>query len=545
MSLVGGVRQNIRNYDFKYTFDKSRKNWIQSGFPHVASLVNIVANIPYDRYVYHGDIVYSFEGLPNEVPKDFDIENHDPHPIIRNDTFSVKGNNSLGYRFFGGICFELLNDAYPNTNLYDFVDPTSDIDIVVLARIPDQRESSKTYKQLSNDYIKTNQFSEIDTTKHLVVKPSLEEPNLEPYLNPYFRDMSDFIFEEMLTQLNLLNLNVIHSVPFDIDDEYPTIVDSVKNDELGYRIENILNSNAKLIRYVDSDLKTLRIQIVLKIVVDGEEITDHLLEFLITVTSVDNYDFHHKTLKLTIPESQRQINIDKINQLISDNLSAYKVREEEVYDEGARRHKPINHITRFIYLLDLLKNNDNLISDQSLILFALNKYILPSYIYYKVINNNFSLDSINTIDIICAFYTVFRSMCANFEKSKIYNLINKTITPDEEKQCYNSLMTLFKMNASPFRKNISKQLTLSQQKKKKKESRMLDEINEHKRMIKNTYKLDDDPNPFSWEDSSNSSDKNRAYDNVAKNKKTYRKQKRKTQKRNKKRTRRVRRNFRK
>ena len=29
MSLVGGLRTNIRDYDFKYTMDNNRKNWIK------------------------------------------------------------------------------------------------------------------------------------------------------------------------------------------------------------------------------------------------------------------------------------------------------------------------------------------------------------------------------------------------------------------------------------------------------------------------------------------------------------------------------------
>ena len=77
----------------------------------------------------------------------------------------------------------------------------------------------------------------------------------------------------MLLKLNELSLSFENSVEFDIN-EYDGIDNEVKKEELGYKVIDIANSNAKLIRYLDRDEKTLRIQIVLKIIVDGESIID-------------------------------------------------------------------------------------------------------------------------------------------------------------------------------------------------------------------------------------------------------------------------------
>jgi hypothetical protein len=304
MNLIGGLRKNIREYDFKYTYDNTRRNWIKSVFPFVETLVNIVANIPYNTYTYKGDIVYTFCGeIENDDNNDDKLSistiEEIKEEIIKNDTFTLDKNNSVNYTFFGGICFELLNDAYPNVNLYDFVDPTSDIDIVIttiISKLPDN--VSEVTSELNKIYSK---YYKLNIKVNLVVINTLEDPNLEPYLNPYFEHLSDFIFNQMLLKLNETPLNFENSISFDID-EYDAIVSDVKNERLGYKVEDIKNSNAKLVRYLDSDLKILRIQIILKVVVDGETIIDHLLEFLIN-DSIKTYEPYDKHI-ITIPEKK-------------------------------------------------------------------------------------------------------------------------------------------------------------------------------------------------------------------------------------------------
>jgi hypothetical protein len=191
------------------------------------------------------------------------------------------------------MCFELLNDVYPNVNLYDFVDPTSDIDIQISFEM--NKDQQKIIQTKNYQLIKDNKrYSDMFTNLYLVVNPTITEPDIPPYLNPYFEDVSNFIFNHMLVNLNELSLSVENSVPFDIN-EYGDIDNKVKKEELGYRVIDIANSNAKLIRYLDRNEKTLRIQIVLKIMVGSESIIDHLLEFLITI---NRYEEETYSLKL-------------------------------------------------------------------------------------------------------------------------------------------------------------------------------------------------------------------------------------------------------
>jgi hypothetical protein len=483
------------------------------------TLVDIVANIPYMEYNYQGDIVYTYIGtvyvepadrfLPPElVPPELRLQNE--KKIVTNYNFIEEGNNSVYYIFFGGTCFELLNDAYKNVNLYDFVDPTSDIDIVVSSIMPNYSKHDTNEDIRKKLMLKHNVFDDIDSNVFLVVNKSLEEPDLIPYLNPYFRNLSDFIFENMLTKLNLINLNFTNSVPFDVN-EYTSAENEVKHEVLGYRVHDIQNSNAKLIRYLDSDLNTLRIQIILKVVVDGEIIIDHLLEFLVN-GAIKRFPETWEFGKITIPVQPRSrlegqtiipvqprsrlegqtITISSLTTLIDDNLEAYKKREREVHVEGPRRHKPINHITRIIYLLNLIKYNPDVYdrfhdAQKRLIYLSILKNIVPSYVYYKIINDEFVINTINTIDIIYAFYTLFvnKLMMTHYAPNNLQILSKKIkhtiseIPVNKEEEYYNSLMTLFRMNASPFRKIISRQVpqkSSETQFMNKMRSRELDEL---------------------------------------------------------------------
>jgi hypothetical protein len=351
----------------------------------------------------------------------------------------------------------------------------------------------------------------------------------------------------MLTNLNQTNLNFINSVPFDIN-EYESIENEVKNDELGYVVQDIQNSNAKLVRYLDSDLKTLRIQIILKVIVNDEIIIDHLLEFLITsvIPTRGSIQKWIITIPAQIAQEQRRssleghtINISNLDTLIDDNLEAYKKREHEAEIEGPRRHKPINHITRIIYLLNLIKNNPDVYDSlpaqkKGVIRGQILKQIVSSYVYYKIINDEFILNNISTIDIVYAFYTLFVKlmqipMYVKSLSKKINNTINE-ISKNEEEKNYNSLMTLFRMNASPFRKIISKQMPQKSSRTQfmeKMRSRELDEVDESQKAIEQKY-----------DESKDGIDKPPNYGGRKTRRKKHKKIQRKTHKRHRKRTRR-------
>lgn len=473
MNLVGGLRRNIRSYDFKYTLDTTRKNWIKSVFPHVETLVNIVAGIPYHKYNYHGDIIYTTRGIISSQEYDTFAESSknqemDTYEIVFQDRV-VLPENSLHYNFFGGICFELLNDTYPNVNLYDFVDPTSDIDINISFKMNDY---AKKKTQISRDNFKRigddPRYEDIDVNLFLVVNPTIGELTIPPYLNPYFRDLSNFIFEHMAVELNQTNLSFENSVPFDIN-EYVLIDDKVKKEEFGYAVVDIANSHAKLIRYLDSDEKTLRIQIVLKIIVDGESIIDHLLEFLINPDNNDNAD---EILSL------EKYKISSLYILLENNVRAYNERKVLLDVAGPVMHKPINHLTRFIYLLDLIKKNPQIYTDNSLTQseqHLILKHFVKSYSYYVIKNDEFIINNIQSINIIYAFYHIFMHIF-NPRFIRINEPILE-ITEEQETKYYNELMSLFKINASPFRQFVS-----SMSKKKAEGKKVTQKRKRHKKV---------------------------------------------------------------
>lgn len=451
MSLVGGLRTNIRDYDFKYTMDNNRKNWIKSVYPNLKTLVNVVRTIPYDTYAYTGDIIYTVIGIP-KTESIYTGNTSITELYLDHNKVACDNKMSIYYNFFGGICFELLNDYYTDVNLYDFVDPTSDIDISLSSKL--EKSNSFDYKLYLDKY---SDIGDVEQKALLVVNKTLENPELPPYLNPCFMFMSDFVFNNMLMQLNGLNLQFLNSVSFDIN-EYQDIDNSVKNVELGYRVENIENCNAKLVRYIDSDLKTIRIQIILKIEVNSEIIIDHLLEFLINVDN--NFTNFYENWKINpIPT-----NISPLRILIENNLRAYNQRVSLLQTNGSRSHKPINHITRFIYLLDLIKHYpdiyNNITVNKGIIRVEIIKNMVSTYQYYKVTNNNFTINTVDTINIIYAFYDVFIKLMQNkVEVNKLLTKINATDftvpSNDEIEYYYNSLITLFKINASPFRRMVS------------------------------------------------------------------------------------------
>ena len=462
--MQGGIRKNIYGYDFKYTLDITRKNWIQSVFPHVKTLIDIVANIPYNQYNYSGDIIYTTYGTLEEEEEGFtkSFVSQIKHELIKNYLINLPSENSLRYNFFGGICFELLNDIYPNVNLYDFVDPTSDIDIKLITTLNIDTNDMLRDSYLNYDKRKVRSkeygpnYCDIDGTIKLVVSPTKVQPDLIPFLNPYFRHVSDFILHHMLVELNKLSLSFENSVPFDIN-EYFLINDSVKKKELGYTVIDIENSNAKLICYLDHN--AIKIQIVLKIMVDNESILDHLLEFVL------NPEYQYE--KKDVWELQ-SVPISSLYILLENNVRAYNQRQYLLEAVGPKMHKPMNHLTRFIYLLDLIKKYPKIYFDIVDVEDIL-QHIMPSYSYYIIKNDKLIIKNIRTIEIIYAFYYMFKTTYEIIEEKLGENL--KHISQYEEKQYYDKLINLFKINASPFRKFLSKKAEGNKKKRNKKTKR--------------------------------------------------------------------------
>jgi len=462
--LKGGFRTLINDYDFKYTINKERINWVKSTFPHVKKLVEIVSEMPIDKYTYSGSIFFSYELLNDEEEEKFDRnkeENKEKMIIYKEYTLNNL-EKPFKQNFFGGISFELLNDCYKNVDLYTYVDPTGDVDIFIKTE-KEFLQIKDELKNFSNDLIRQTKEGKFgDFNVHLAMVYYDENlPNV-PILNPYFKSISDFIFDYMLEELNKTNMVIENSVEFDIND-YDGIDHSVKTEKLNFRHQNINNSNAKLVCYLDNDFRILRVQIVISIFKDETKNIDHLLEFLITISNEKSFNL------VCSEENPMNYKISPISTLVYDNLEAYEKRKVLLTDQrrGELSHKPRNHFCRFIYLLTLFKyypdfynNLDrheiNVINSNILNL------IQPEYSYYIVKKGVLEEVIVKTIDVIYAFYSVFENMKINPGNWKrIGRKIGvepiEKISQEQESQAYNKLLSLFLVNASSFRKFSSKQ----------------------------------------------------------------------------------------
>ncbi len=468
--LKGGFRTLINDYDFKYTINQERINWVKSTFSHVKKLVEIVSKIPINEFTYSGSIFFSYEFYNDEKDDDdtkfnpnINEEKNEEEKMIKYKEYTINNLiNSLTQNFFGGISFELLNDCYKDVDLYTYVDPTGDVDIVIKTKnkFP---EINKEFKDFRNELSKqrnegTLNYFDININVAIVYYDE-KLPNV-PILNPYFKGISDFIFNYMLEQLNKTNMVIENSVDFDIND-YDEIGDSVKTEYLNFRYETINNSNAKLVCYLDNNFETLRVQIVIAIFKDGTKNIDHLLEFLIKISEEKYFNL------VCSEENPMNYKISPISTLVNDNLRAYKERISLLKDERELSHKPRNHFCRFIYLLTLFKyypdfynNLDNL--EKTNINGEILRFIYPEYSFYIVKQGILKEVIIKTINVIYAFYSVFENTMKihpiNWKRiGKKIGAEIEQISQEQETEEYNKLLSLFRINASSFRKFSSKQ----------------------------------------------------------------------------------------
>lgn len=473
MNKYGGIRNLLRDVDFKYIEDPTRIIWSKSVIQNVQKIVDLVTTIPYNNFRYDGDIYFEIlktkDISEEEDPNKEEIEENDGYikiniaETLQNEVNVIQKNkyteNLITYNFFGGTVYELLNDNYKNVNLHKYVDPTSDIDVLLLTNY-DIIEYLQ--KKINLDEKEGYYFQ----SKYTLI---CQNENGILMINPYTKNIADFLYEHLLNKLNELNLYFDNSVPFN-DDEYYAIDDTVRNIDLGYRSNEIGETNAKLISYFDENFQTFRIQLVLKIQSGEHQIIDHFLEFLI---GYNKYNDKPSALRLSMNDKVYQIS--SLYELFFDNLEAYQKRESLIIRNTIEtRHKGINHSCRFIYLLDLIKNNNifnDLLNDRNQtnlskqqnkirqikqqISSVINKYINDSYIIYFYIDGKNIYKKIESEYIIKAFESIFRDMYNAPTKSlpvKLNKFLEKIKDPKlTEEKMYDMLSRFFNLNSSPLR----------------------------------------------------------------------------------------------
>lgn len=516
IQTYGGMRSSLTDADFKYIEDPNRIAWTKSVIPNVQILVDFISTIPYNSFRYDGDIYFKITKIVSKIFATSQEENscNDTSTITtegyqrinisdilqneitqaenkinefittklneeqRQDTNEIsrllKRNNLLTpdqtrqkyteniitYNFFGGIVYELLNDRYRNVNLHKYVDPTSDIDILILYNTDtmtcyQKKISTKEYEDRDPNFDPTSEALKYE------VQPTLIYQNENGILmiNPFTQSIADFIYTHLLDNLNRLNLNFNNSVPFE-DVEYYAIAEIARNIDLGYRSTLIGETNARLISYFDENFQTFRIQLVLKMQIGESSIIDHFFEFLIGDKTFNLTDKHFKMMNLSINNNIYQISSLPI--LMDDNLDAYHKRQNLIIGNlPETRHKGINHTCRIIYLLDLLKKNNNdknnIFKDAAFhprdiniiknsLARGLRYHYNESYIIYYYINRLNIYKKLDTKYIFKAFESVFLDM--KLPKSHLAIVeINKIKDPElTEERMYNILSRFFDLN---------------------------------------------------------------------------------------------------
>lgn len=460
IQTYGGIKTSLKEIDFKYIQDQTRIMWSRSVIKNMKKIVNVISSIHYEDFTYEGPYYFKIikvnDLLARQMENEYNVSNvtieefHGYESVNvtkeHNDKFR---KNFIKYNFFGGITFELLNDRYSEVNLHKYLDPTSDIDVQIsLNNVFFVNLETIVAEKITREYDQSIYVYHSDKT--LVYN----DENGVLKINPFHNEITNFIYENLLINLNKLDLIFENSVPFE-DDEYSEIDSQVKNDNLLYKSNTIGKSNAKLFSYIDGNLKTIRIQLVLKIKNRNLEIVDHFFEFLIN----DSLKYDDKSLdtKINILNIKDKIyNISSLNILFFDNLEAYKKRKHLIIaTKEDKRHKAFNHIFRIIYLLDLIKKYPEMYdtisyNSKSYIRKVISDNLDNSYIFYVYVNGQNIYKKIDTKYILKAFERIFIKLMLNSVPSKYSNMLrNVRISEDD---MYEALSNFFDLNSSSLRR---------------------------------------------------------------------------------------------
>ena len=321
--MIGGFKNKVTDIDFKYTTDPSRIFWVKTFYPHLGKLVHAIRTIDYKSYAYSGPytftVQYSAGWKKPFVPNPYLL-------VFDEQVINIKG---LDCNFFGGICYELLNDSSRNTPpLSNYVDPTGDIDIAIICNFPEET------KEMTDKWVDVGDYAGCKAT--LIIKYSSDLRKV----NDYYLDAAHWIHSKLVDIATGLQLDIPNSVDFNIS-EY----------DIRDRLEfiDVIIGKSHVIMYVEGDT-TIKIQLIYKIVnSDGLSVIDHVAEFLITPPEDNMYERKFQTIK-------DGIEIQDMESLFTDNFEAHQKRARLIQTE-ILQHKPINHTARILYLFEYIKQN--------------------------------------------------------------------------------------------------------------------------------------------------------------------------------------------
>lgn len=390
----------------KYTTNVKRNIWTKYNSKRINKILEILTT----KINFKSD-------LSSNVDVSFYKISDDDEILIDEKNVFIELKEEYTYTLLGGIVYNLLYKKIVNFDLNNFVDHTSDIDVVI--------NKPQFY---DNEHI-NNHIRELEKNDEInaYVEATITNKDGKKELNSLYENYSHKIYDELLENLNVENIDMTNTVKFDINEynEYATTTDAPDNVFLHNEI-----GNAHLIRIYNNQTNDLKIQLVLKIQHYNETVIDNIFEIIINCSKCEwiellkNKEKQFDVINVSLNNVNTDINVQKIKGLVTDNFEAYKNRKQNLESNYLKsenfHHKPINHIGRLLYLLFIfknVKNNDyvrNNINEFCIyftfyVKMYVNKKIdvLKYFVINKYNYHEYDIIDIKMIDIMKAFIDVF------------------------------------------------------------------------------------------------------------------------------------------
>jgi hypothetical protein len=382
----------IKDSDFKYTIDTDRKLWTKNVFPIAEYIIQAIQNIPWSTYSFDA---ISYLWKPSG--RTFESEQIDLA------TYPLEAGESR-YYYFGGSVYEIMNRLYNRTNmpnLHTYVDPTGDLDVMLILprlhlrggksldrylayffhQLPYEHQGRQASPQAwgapvvsANGNRTNNNTNNNNNNNHRANKPLAEPPEILDCPNEIFsganatqetvvrdprrytrliEDYTDWVMDEFAKNLKkykrggLFDLLFGNTIPFNLE-----------NDAEGRYADRILCiGNLKLVRSYLPYMGLIKIQLIARFT--GMKRSDHICEFLLDMpykpgshlTLRDYEAYEHKFHIL------KGYPLSNFAELVRGNIDSL-INRYALFN-GDLRHKFYNHVGRMQYLHDFFKNNLN------------------------------------------------------------------------------------------------------------------------------------------------------------------------------------------
>jgi hypothetical protein len=381
----GGLLKNIKPTDFKYTLNEQRRIWIMNMYPNADIFLNSVIEIPFNKYTYDGPCEYTITESSSSFNPNKKNTSNNNEIVIRN----INTLSNPTYWIAGGCVYELLTRYYKNVDLYEYCDPTGDIDVTLYP-------PKITTSIIDDVYFMNNE-------------------KINTFYDNFIKWVLYNLIENLKTHESQLDELFPNLVDFDIN-EYEDIPNKNKNNDLGYSVTKM--GKLFIVSFLNDTNSMFKIQIVCKINDQSILVIDHVTEIIIALPedsifyspSSDDYGDHSNNYTTLIFSDTSKINIQSFNTLINDNVSAY-IERIESYNNNEFMHKAINHVARIFYLFELFYKNLDIIDIKKIYQIYLYNDLVKKkifhFLYYIIENNNFKKINVDIKIFLNAYMELF------------------------------------------------------------------------------------------------------------------------------------------